>query len=308
MYTTKKRIQASHDSAWKEIIDQYLPQLLEFCFPAFYKIIDWSKEWITLDKELQAITKDGQTGKRFVDKLIRMYLKDGQMPWVLIHLEVEQNPSREFTERMLIYNVRSYDKYRQPIFSCAILTDNNKSFRPCFHEVKVHESKLRLDFSLCKLVDFEKDREKLERSPLPFATVILYHLDIITLKKQDIHKRLQTKISLTKRLYEKGFLKEDILNLYRFLDFSIVLPNELELKYKEQIYKIEKEKKMPYLTSIERFSIQKGMQQGMQQGKMEKSREIAKRMILKGMLPELVVELTELTFAEVLAIKANNGK
>ena len=200
-----KRIQASHDSAWKDILEHYLPEAIAFCFPEFYKEIDWSQGWVPLDKELQAITKDSQAGQRYVDKLIKLYLKDGHSMWVLLHLEVEQNPGPKFPERMFIYGFRSYDKHRRPIFSCAILTDSNKHFRPSFHEVKVHQSKLRLDFPLCKLIDFEKEREKLENSSNPFATIILHHLDALAAKKQEPAQRLQVKLSLTKKLYEKGF-------------------------------------------------------------------------------------------------------
>jgi hypothetical protein len=253
---------AQHDSAWKDIIDHFLPHALEICFPDLHRQIDWTREWVGLDKELQSITKETKTGQRYVDKLIRVFLKNGSEPWILIHLEVEQNPGPEFPERMFIYALRLFDKYRRPLASCALLTDNNTHCRPTSYEVGFGGSLLQQKFLLCKLIDFEKERDILESSSNPFATVILFHLDALAAKKLPQEERLRTKISLTKRLYEKGFQKQEIINLFRFLDFSIALSRPLELKYREEVHQIEAKKHMSYVSSIERISMQQGMQQG----------------------------------------------
>ena len=175
---------AQHDSAWKDIMDCYLPQALEICFANLHQQIDWTREWIALDKELQSITKDTETGLRFVDKLVRVHLKDGSEPWVLVHIELEQAARPEFPERMFIYGFRLFDKYRCPLASCGLLTDSNTHFRPTSYEVGFAGSKLRQDFLLCKLLDFEKERDTLESSSNPFSTVILFHLDALKAKKQ----------------------------------------------------------------------------------------------------------------------------
>jgi hypothetical protein len=67
--TTSERNE--QDTAWKEILDSYLKDFISYCLPSLSELIDWKKPIISLDKELQAITKGGETGKRLSDKLFR---------------------------------------------------------------------------------------------------------------------------------------------------------------------------------------------------------------------------------------------
>ncbi|NJL66442.1 MAG: hypothetical protein HC894_05745 [Microcoleus sp. SM1_3_4] len=45
--------------------------------------------------------------------------------------------------------------------------------------------------------------------------------------KNDATRRYQWKLILAKRLYQKGYTRQDVINLIRFLDWLIVLPGEL---------------------------------------------------------------------------------
>jgi hypothetical protein len=76
---------ANYDEPWKEAIGEYFDYFLDFFFPDVYNLIDWSKKPISLDKELQKITADSQDGKRLVDKLFKVWLKDNQEIWILVH-------------------------------------------------------------------------------------------------------------------------------------------------------------------------------------------------------------------------------
>jgi len=51
-------------------------------------------------------------------------------------------------------------------------------------------------------------------------------------QEKDIDSRLFWKITLVKRLYEKGYKKEDILLLYKFIDWLISLPDEENEKFR----------------------------------------------------------------------------
>ncbi|MFC2993580.1 hypothetical protein [Halomonas tibetensis] len=46
-------------------------------FPAIHQQVDWSKGYSFLDKELQQITADANSGRRYADKLIKVYALDG---------------------------------------------------------------------------------------------------------------------------------------------------------------------------------------------------------------------------------------
>src|SRR5438045_1115866 len=118
-------VRNEQDTAWKEILDAYFRDFVDYCLPQLSELIDWKKPWVSLDKELHSITKDTATGKRLIDKLFKVYLKDGREQWVLIHLEIQGRPEEAFPERMFTYGYRIYDKYKQPVVSCAILTDDH---------------------------------------------------------------------------------------------------------------------------------------------------------------------------------------
>jgi hypothetical protein len=49
-----------------------------------------------------------------------------------------------------------------------------------------------------------------------------------------------------------------IIGLYRFLDWVLILSEELGTQYQRQLNEYEEEKKMPYVTTAERVGIKKG--------------------------------------------------
>ncbi|HZZ79278.1 MAG TPA: hypothetical protein VFE62_12220 [Gemmataceae bacterium] len=67
--------------------------------------------------------------------------------------------------------------------------------------------------------------------------------------------------------------REDVRNLFRFIDWVMDLPEILALEFNQTLHLYEEEKRMPYVTSIERHAIEKGRQEGRLEGKLE--RELA---------------------------------
>ena len=253
------------DSVWKEAIETYFEEFLNFFFPDIAKDIDLEKGCEFLDKELQKIVRDSELGKRWADLLIKVFLKDGSERWLLIHIEVQSYFERDFAKRMFVYNYRIFDRYNKDVVSLAILADPSPNFRPDKYEVKYWGFKLEFKFPVVKLLDYRERWEELEKSKNPFAIIVMTHLKELETKK-DIDERLFWKTTLIKRLYEKGFKKEDILMLYKFIDWLITLPEELTSRFHEEIIRYEEEKNMPYITTAEKIGIKKGIQQGIQLG------------------------------------------
>jgi hypothetical protein len=79
----------SFDSPWKDIVETYLPDSFAFFFPDAYTAINWERGFDFLDQELRQVVRDAELGKRFVDKLVKVYLEDGEETWILIHLEIQ---------------------------------------------------------------------------------------------------------------------------------------------------------------------------------------------------------------------------
>ncbi len=123
---------------------------------------------------------------------------------------------------------------------------------------------MRLKFPIIKLLDYKDRFEELQDNPSPFAIVVMAHLKTMETNKNP-QSRLRWKVNLVKMMYERGYAKKDILELWRFIDWLMVLPKKLELKFEKEISEIKGENKMRYVTSIERRGIKKGATQGQQQ-------------------------------------------
>jgi len=280
-----KSYQDDYDSPWKEILEKYFPEFIEFFFPKAYKDIDWSKGYEFLNKELQQITKDALKGRRYVDTLVKVWLKTGDETWALIHTDVQDQKEDNFSARMYTYNYRLFDRYGRHAASFAVLGDTNERWRPSSYEQERWDCKIKFDFPIVKIIDKVKDWKALEKSNNPFAIVTMVHWQAIKTAKNK-QKRVNEKISLIKHLYKKGFSKQDIINLMRFIDWIIVIPKELEPLFDKELEKFEKEEKVYYITQMQRPSYEKGQQEGKKEGekKGEKkgiakiiSRQIAKK-------------------------------
>ena len=84
--------------------------------------------------------------------------------------------------------------------------------------------------------------------------------------KHDPEARYQAKRTLVRLLYRQGWERQRILDLFAVLDWMMRLPEGLEDKLWQDIEQIEGERKMPYVTSVERHATERGIQQGIQQG------------------------------------------
>jgi hypothetical protein len=214
-----------YDSPWKEALRLYLRSFMRLCFPRVEPVIDWSREPQFLDKELQQIIRDAEGGKRFVDLLIKVWLLDGAEEWILLHIEVQHRADQGFAARLYRYNYRTYDVYGKHVATLAILADADPQWRPAHYEMAGPGSRVRFDFSVCKLLDLVADEPTLRVSREPSAVVVLANWAVQQAGKND-EQRLALKWDLTKRLYEIGLGKADILELYRLVDWLLKLPKK----------------------------------------------------------------------------------
>lgn len=299
------------DSAWKEVLDFYLKECMDYCIHELSALIDWQLGYTSLDKELCAITKSKAKGKRIVDKLFKVFLKNGKEQWILLHLEVQGSRQKEFPERMFTYAYRCYDKYKQPIVSIAILTDNQPNWRPNKFTIGMAGSYLSFEFLVIKLLDYRNKQAELDQSMNPFASIILSQLAALQSTSKPHRLRKEIKVALIRRLYTKGFTKETVLKLFEFIDWLIALPENIELEYANEIQNLEEDTKMAYMTSIERLGFKRGFEQGIGQG-VEKGfgqgieqghQQIALKMLKKGYDEKSIAELTGLNEIEIERLK-----
>jgi hypothetical protein len=254
---------ADYDSPWKEALDVYFEFFLALLFPKIHRQIDWSRGYESLDKEFQQVVREAEVGRRYVDKLVKVWKKDGGECWVLIHVEVQTTRDADFPERMYVYNYRVFDRYNRKVASLAVLADDDPHWRPSEFRYDLFGCEPGLRFPHVKLLDFAAQEAILEAGDNPFAKVVLAHL-----KARQTHDNLTDrhawKLRLVRGLYERGFTAKDVRELFRLIDWLMELPPPLAEVFRQDVDKIQEEKRMPFVTSIERLGRCDGLRKGIE--------------------------------------------
>ncbi|MDJ0835778.1 MAG: hypothetical protein QNK37_04630 [Acidobacteriota bacterium] len=254
-----------YDSPWKTILDHLLYHCLQMINPALFDDIDWTVDPVFLDKELNQIAPKHKVGNRFVDKLFKVRMKNGETKWVLLHIEVQVNQDSGFPERMFVYNYRIYDKYNERVISMAILADLDDTWRPDNFSYGGYGSTMGLNYKVAKLIDHKE--EDLAENQNPFAIVILAHLNALKNAGDNEDRqitRARAKKNLLRMALTRNYTREQITQLTLFIDWVMNVPKDLDNKLSEELNKELGAEAMEYVTSWERRGIEKGERKGKQ--------------------------------------------
>ncbi len=237
----KKNDRADQDSPWKRILRFNFQAAMELFFPIIANQIDWNRPIEFLDKEFQQLTLDSEIGKRFADQLVKAYQRNGDSIILLVHLEVQAEPEVVFPKRMFTYVIRIVDYFNQEPISLAILCDSDPDWRPNQYRFITPGSSLEFNFTAVKLLDYRSRWDELEASENIFATVVMTHLKAQETKRNP-KLRKQWKLTLIKRLYERGYDRSTILNLFAFTDWVMILSGEAKLSFWQELRTFEEER------------------------------------------------------------------
>jgi hypothetical protein len=158
---------------------------------------------------------------------------------------------------MFIYFYRIFERYRKPIVSLAIFTDESKTWQPSKYEQKLFGCELTLKFPTVKLLNYRAMMTQLERSPNPFALVVLAHLRALETKSAP-QKRMNAKLQLIRLMRVRGYTKKQISDLLRFIDWVLTLPEYLENELTFTLDEEDSMKRKKYVTSWERMGEARG--------------------------------------------------
>ena len=303
------------DELWKGIIKALFEDFLHFFFPDFIDEVDFTKPIEFLDKELQELIPDSESGNRRADLLAKVFLKSGKDKWILIHSEVQGYVDIHFEERMYTYNYRSYDRFKKEIVALAILTDENPNFRPSYYERKTWNTKIRYDFQVYKLLDH--DVMEFEQSKNPFASVMQIARSFLNNKSLKTDEDLLSlKLQLFRTMYEKGHDKEIIRKIANFIKLYVSFKNEdYFIKFESERDKITKYQptmgileliKERTLEEVKRIGHEEGREEGREEGleklKAEKKKAV-KNMLSKDFSIEMIADILEIPALEVQMIE-----
>ncbi|MEN5380811.1 hypothetical protein [Sphingobacterium kitahiroshimense] len=214
------------DLLWKSILEQTFAHFLRFFFSDADDVLDLSRPFDYLDKEFETLFPPEPNGKgvRFVDKLVKVHLKEGGEQFVLCHIEIQSSKGRgDLAERMFRYFYKVSDKYQVPVTAIAILADGNSSYRPSFYLYKFMGTSLRYDFNSYKILD--QDEFILRANDNPFSVVVLTTLLSIVIKKVSDEALKDIKHDLYEEMMRRNMDKSTRQSLYDFLAYYVSFQN-----------------------------------------------------------------------------------
>ena len=150
-----------YDKIWKAVIRELFDNFLTFFFPQLYEHIEVIKGFKFLDKELRLPGGRRKSGSHYPDMLVQVWLRNGEKPCVLIHIEVQGYHDKNFTKRMFIYFYHLFDLGYEKIAAISIFTDARQEYKPDKYEYKFDETILMYKFRTYKIV--EQNEAKLMR-------------------------------------------------------------------------------------------------------------------------------------------------
>lgn len=255
------------DSPWKELLEHQLALALAFFYPSVHADLDWSRDFVALDQELRKLAPQGAVGKRVADRLIQAFQR-GSGDARFLHLEVQGQGEDEFARRVHTCNYRGEDRLGQHVVSLVILIDDDPDWRPGEYVASQYGCTRTLTFPVVKLLDYRGREAELEAGANPVGLFVVAQLESRR-TRDDPPARAAVKLRLIENLHARKMDEEDLRQWYRYLDWLLALPEELEAQLWDEITRREKEGKMTFVTYGERVGIQKGMEKGMEKGRQE---------------------------------------
>jgi len=300
---------ADYDSPWKEALVPYFQDFLRLLAPWLHERIDWSHPPVFLDKELQAITRGERHGRLYADKLVRVVSKNQRPFYILVHIEIQGERMGKarlaaFGRRMFRYAWRIEDHYsggmagpdgaqeQVELVSLAVLTASRGGgthLNYSWGRLDANSGQFR--FRVVHLASWLGRWQTLEEQAArnPFAAIVMAQLQAQATSKSG-PQRLVSKTRIIQLLYQYRYSRQDVLALFRIIDWMMALPAELEPAFEQAIITIEQEHKMAFVTSIERLGEKRGWEKGRKEGRNEGQITLLQRLLTRkfGPLPESV--------------------
>jgi hypothetical protein len=255
----RKPIHDDFDGAWKNMLtERRFADFVAFFLPDIHAQIDWTKGVVFLEQELRAITRKTKRGQKAVDRLVQVWLKDGNERWVLIHAEIQSQADLNLPKRMFQYYFRAFDLFDGRPFTClAILGDNAPDWKPHNFGADWWGTRVSFDFRAVKLLNYETRLAELETSANPFARFVLAHLKTVA-TQDNYESRLAWKLRIIQGLYDMGVPEAEIGQLYHDFDWLLALPETLAVRYHRTMVRFEEEREMPHMSTAERIGHRAG--------------------------------------------------
>jgi len=217
----------------------------------------------------------------------------------LAHIEVQTQRDSTLPRRLFDYHYHIERRHRCRVITFAILGDLSPSWRPGSFSSDIPPLGMGLGYVAIKLIDLEEKIELPRFRGNPVAMVIRAHLAALR-TRHNLEARLTQRLALCRRLYEEGFSQKDVVFIHGLIDRLMILPRPLMIRFRQELFTLEKDKNMPYVDTLTRMSLQEGRKVGRKEGRTEGLTEGRQEGSL-AQARESVIEALEIRFGDISA-------
>lgn len=253
------------DELWKAIIEEFFIEFLELFYPTLLPKIDFTQNFDFLDKDLPKLFPEAIEIDRKADRIVKVPLKNGEIQWIIIHVEVQGYKDANFARRMFTYYYRLADRFDVPITTLVIYSDNNQENRVSKYEVSSFKTRLLYEFDTYVIADHSvAEYEKMDN---PFAIIFQTALMGIKGNKKD-EELLEMKLQLFRKLLEKGYTRKQIQRLATFIkEYVRFSKPEFLHKFDENSEELSKNRKdMGIIETVIRYRSEEAKAEALEQG------------------------------------------
>ena len=281
-------MQRRYDPLWKSVLEEVFDDFLRFVFPNADKELDLRKRFDFLDKELVAMDPEPENPghSRYVDKLVKVFLRNGKERWILVHVEVQGYHDPEFSWRMFWYYYKILDRFSNPVTAIAIFSGADGKKLPTSFEDQCLGTRLVYHYNTIRVLDYPD--KVLEQSENPFAFVLLIVKKALLNGEATDEALLKEKLRLARILLARGlFTKPKIRAILTFLNNYIRFEKSTTYRnFEKQIDIITgKKNTMGIMEQVAEIRTAEGI---------KKAKKASARMFVKNLLNETNFSVTRI--------------
>jgi hypothetical protein len=290
----------AHDQNFKELIELFFKEFLEFALPEHYLQIDFEQVHF-LKQEYFGDKPKHKRVRKLLDVVASVKIH-GELSHILIHVEHQSTRERDFAKRMFQYFCHLWLKHQVPIYPIAIFSDDTvwkRRVESYFEFYCMAKQIVRFDFQMIKLKDLNWRHYLHTENPVAIAL-----MSKMNFKKSE---RPYVKAEIL-RLLVTGKVREHPKSYFlrNFMEHYLDLNPEESIIYEQEAEKFIVEPEVKEMILARPFQqkydegIEKGLQLGIEQGReqgIEKGIEQGKletvtKMLAKGCKWDFIEEVT----------------
>lgn len=305
MIMVKNALSNNADNLWENIINHWTTPCIQCLWPTIYQRIDWQQsiERIELPTAFKSQTIQGAQSVN----LLYQFALEEEACLIWIHVATKVEEPHTLARQIFYLSAQLLTQYKQPILPLVIIlaADSTLQIEPYVMKV-LQETVYQFTFKSVSLTQWLGQEEELLDSSNPFENIIGLYLNTYN-APADSTERYQLKLSLYQTLLRNCENEVDFLSKYHFLDKQLPLTETDQKRYYEEVYQLEREKKMNYLTKNKQFGVEQWIQKGVENAK----RDLLKKMIARGtdrstMKEMLDLNMTDIEFNRLLIFEYSN--